>query len=328
MLFGFEILDLAIFIAISLTICITVCTLAMEAAVLFVPAFIFLFPSIVRGFPSVTPNEAIGLAITVEFFGYTSSVLGYWFRKQVDIKLGLRVLAITVPLAIVARVVAFFVPGQGLLIIFAIVLIVLAAIIFRAYRHEVRHGCLLCGDSIAAMRMGDDMTDQELADEMAAITTPPEAVDLTRHAAPGARRPDLSHTVDMGWLDRLILSSAGILGGVIGVAIGEISNTFLTIRKKVPVKVATGTSALVLHITILAALSANLVVLFGPFELPNVEEIVIPWKIAFILAPVVIIGGQIGSMVNSMLSDHTLLRMMMTAYTLVALFVLYNVFIG
>ena len=49
----------------------------MEAAVLFVPAFLFLFPKIVEGFPQITPNEASGLAITVEFFGYTSSVLGY-----------------------------------------------------------------------------------------------------------------------------------------------------------------------------------------------------------------------------------------------------------
>ena len=111
MLFGFPIADLAIFVGISLFICITVCTLAMEAAVLFVPAFLFLFPRMIEGFPQITPNEAIGLAITVEFFGYTSSVLGYWFRNQVDVRLGLRILAITVPLAIIARIAAFFNTG-------------------------------------------------------------------------------------------------------------------------------------------------------------------------------------------------------------------------
>lgn len=314
MLFGFEFLDLAIFIGISLAICITVCTLAMEAAVLFVPAFVFLFPRMMEGFPTVSPNEAIGLAITVEFFGYSSSVLGYWFRKQVDLKLALRLLAITVPLAVVARFAAFFVPESGLLIIFGIVLLVLAVIIFRAYRHDVRHGCLLCGDSIAAMRMGDNAA--------------PEVSDLAEGAPKEAQRPDLGGTIGFNWLDRIIISSAGLFGGVIGVAIGEISNTFLTIRKKVPVKVATGTSALVLHITILAALCANLVVLFADLSFIDVEEIVIPWRIAFILAPVVIIGGQIGSMINSKLSDQMLLQLMMTAYTLVGLFVLYNVFAG
>lgn len=328
MLFGFEYVDLAIFIAISLAICITVCTLAMEAAVLFVPAFIFLFPNMMTGFPTVTANEAIGLAITVEFFGYTSSVLGYYFRKQVDIKLGFRVLMYTVPLAIIARLLAYGVPGTVLLTIFGVVLLVLAAVIFRAYRHDVRHGCLLCGDSIAAMRMGDDLSDEDIKAEVAAITTPPEAVDFTEHAAPGAQRPDLGGSIIFGWFDKMIVASAGILGGMNGIAIGEISNTFLTIRKKIPVKIATGTSALVLHITILAALLTNLLVIFADLPFIDAENIIIPWRIAFILAPVVIIGGQIGSMINSKLSDQMLLRLMMTAYTVVGVFVIYRVFIA
>ena len=83
-----------------------------------------------------------------------------------------------------------------------------------------------------------------------------------------------------------------------------------------------------LHITILSALCANLLVLFGDIKFIDVEEIVIPWRIAFILAPVVIVGGQIGSMLNSRLSDEMLIKLMMTAYTLVGVFVLFNVFRG
>ena len=41
MIFGFAPLDLLFFIAVSLAICITVCTLAMKASVLFTPAFVF-----------------------------------------------------------------------------------------------------------------------------------------------------------------------------------------------------------------------------------------------------------------------------------------------
>lgn len=325
MLFGFEVPDLTIFVLISLLICITVCSLAMEAAVLFVPAFIFLFPRIVSGFPTVTPNEAIGLAITVEFFGYTSSVLGYWFRNQVDIKLGLRLLAITVPFAVLARVLAFFVPESGLLVVFGVVLLVLAVIIFRAYRSGIRHTCLLCGDSIAAMHMGD-------SDQNSGAVTQAAGADATIGEAnpqkPASGRPNLSSTIKFNLVDRLIMTSAGALAGVIGVGIGEISNTFLSIRKQVPIKVGTGTAAFVLHITILSALCANLLVLFGDIKFIDVEEIVIPWRIAFILAPVVIVGGQIGSMLNSRLSDEMLIKLMMTAYTLVGVFVLFNVFRG
>jgi len=321
MLFGFQIPDLLIFVVISLGICITVCALAMEAAVLFVPAFIFLFPRIINGFPQVSANEAIGLAITVEFFGYTSSVLGYWFRRQIDWRLGLRVLALTVPLAVAFRVVAFFVPRDGLIFIFGVVLLVLAWILFKAYRDEVRHTCLLCGDSIAAMRMGDGSDAAVVASANPGLAIGPAGFV----PSPKKERPNLSHTIVFNWFDRLILAVAGALAGVTGVAIGEITNTFLTIRKKVPLKVATGTNALVLHVTILSALCANLVVLFGDIPFINVQKVVIPWHIAFILAPIVVVGGQIGSMLNSKLSDLMLLRIMIAAYTLVAMFVLYNV---
>lgn len=313
MVLGFPVGDLVFLIGVSLLICITVCTLAMEAAVLFVPAFLFLFPKIVEGFPQITPNEAIGLAITVEFFGYTSSVLGYWFRKQIDIQLGLRILAITVPFAIAARVGAFYIPGEGLLVVFGVVLLALAWILMQSYFGGIRHTCLLCGDSIATMR-----TDDEGGDD-------PADKSLNNMIDPVTKRPRMSQTVQFNGADKTILSNAGVLAGVIGVAIGEITNTFLSIRKNMPIKVATGTAALVLHVTILAALCANLVVIFGDFSFIDTEDIVIPWKIAFILAPVVIIGGQIGSMINSKLSDHALARSMIAAYTLVGGFVLFNV---
>ncbi len=39
MVLGFEFVDFLIIVIVALAICITVCTLAMEAAVLFTPAF-------------------------------------------------------------------------------------------------------------------------------------------------------------------------------------------------------------------------------------------------------------------------------------------------
>jgi len=47
--------------------------------------------------------------------------------------------------------------------------------------------------------------------------------------------------------------------------------------------------------------------------------------IVFAVAPVVIMGGQIGSMFNSKLSDHMLVKLIMIAYTLVGAFMLFNV---
>ena len=153
----------------------------------------------------------------------------------------------------------------------------------------------------------------------------PVAEALSEEPVIKSKQPDLSHTISFGRADQLIVSTASVLVGVIGVAIGKISNTFLSIRKKVPVKISIGTSALGLHVTILPALCVNLVIIFCELSFISTEKIVISWRIAFILAPVVIFGGQIGSMINSPLGDHTMLKTMMVAYTLVGLFVLYNV---
>jgi uncharacterized membrane protein YfcA len=284
----------------------------MEASVLFLPAFLFLFPFIITNFPDVTPNEAIGLAITIEFFGYTSSVTGYWLRGQVDFRLGMKVLAITVPLAIVGRLVAYFIPGNGLLLVFGLVLIALAFIIFREYQGEIRHTCLLCGDSLMAMRY-------ESAEKSAeGATTAGTGADTGKK-----KRPRFNVSFDN--MDRGILSIGGAFGGFIGVAIGEIANTFLSVRKQVPVKVATGTAALVLHITILSALATNVVIIYGDFELFQAKDIEIPWTIAWILAPVVIVGGQIGSYINSKISDQALIRSLMTAYVVIGVWVLFNI---
>jgi uncharacterized membrane protein YfcA len=282
----------------------------MEASVLFTPAFLFLFPFMIKGFPTVSVNEAIGLAITIEFFGYTSSVTGYWLRGQVDWRLGLRLLKYTVPFAVAGVFLRFLVPQQSLLIIFGVVLLGLAFIIFRAYQGEIRHTCLLCGDSLAMKFMEHE------AEEEAAPGNP--GVNPTADG-----KPRFSFAYDNQ--DRGIVSIAGVFAGLVGVAIGEISNTFLSVRKGIPVKVATGTAALILHITILSALVASLFVLWTNFEVFHAEAISIPWKIAFIIAPVVIVGGQIGAMINSKISDKALVRALMTAYLVVGLFVIYSI---
>jgi uncharacterized membrane protein YfcA len=311
MVLGFEFVDFLIIVIVALAICVTVCTLAMEAAVLFTPAFIFVFPYFIEGFPKVTANEAIGLAITIEFFGYTSSVLGYWFRRQVDLQVALKVLAYTVPLAVFGRMAAYFIPEVWLLMLFGLVLLALAAIIFREYQGEMRHTCLLCGDSLMAMKYGGD----------ADAAGPGEAAP----AATGfIARAQLGHAVGLVFnaADRVIMWIAGAFAGLVGVAIGEISNTFLTVRKDLPVKIATGTSALVLHLTILSALAANLLVLWADLDVFEAKDIDLPWRIVIIIAPVVIIGGQIGAYINSKVSDRALIRAMITAYSVIGVFVL------
>jgi len=294
MILGFTPLELLIIITVALAICTTVCSLAMEAAVLFTPAFLFLFPTLIPDFPHITPNEAIGLAITIEFFGYTSSVTGYWFRRQIDFSIAGKALALTIPLAVFARAASYFVTAQGLMLVFGFLLLGLAVTLYRAHRHP----------------------------KEASPNYRPRVYLLK----PG--NPTCFSKFLLNGLDQLIFLSAGAFAGLVGIAIGEISNTFLTVRKKIPVKISTGTSALILHATILSALAMNLVILKLAPAFFRAQQIAIPWRVAVIIAPVVLIGGQIGAFINSRIKDQTILKALMTVYLLVGLFVLLRTFKG
>ena len=287
MILSFELINLLILVAISLAICVTLCTLSMEASVLFTPAFLFVFPSLISGFPRLEPNEAIGLALIVEFFGYTSSVSGYWFRHQIDFPLAGKALKLTVPVAIIGRLASCFTPEQGLMLVFGILLLILSAILYRAH-FQPRDG--LSGHN--------------------------PRTHLLKPVNPGSL--SASHS----GLDRLVIGSAGLLAGLVGIGIGEISNTFLTVRRRIPARIATGTSALILHITILSALVANIAVLNLAPGFFHAGQIAIPWRVAAILGPVVVVSGQLGSFINSRLSERTIIRALVIAYILVGLFVL------
>jgi len=288
MILGFTPPELLLIVSIALLICTTVCALAMEAAVLFTPAFLFLFPKLIVAFPPITPNEAIGLAITIEFFGYTSSVAGYWFRRQIDFTIAGKTLALTIPLAVLARAVSYFVPAQWLLLVFGFLLMGLAATLYRAHRH------------------------------------PKEAVTVyhPRTHLLKSSHPRSFSQFRFNRLDRLMLLSAGAFAGLVGIAIGELSNTFLTVRKQLPIKLSIGTSALILHATILSALATNLAILKLAPGLFHAEQIAIPWRVAAVIAPVVLVGGQIGAFLNSRLKEQTILKGLIAVYLLVGLFVL------
>ena len=55
------------------------------------------------------------------------------------------------------------------------------------------------------------------------------------------------------------------------------------------------------------------------------SDIEIPWRIAFFLAPLVIVAGQTGSFINSRLNDRTIMSLMIGAYGVIGVFVLANV---
>jgi uncharacterized membrane protein YfcA len=298
---------LVMLVLLGFLIATTVNTFAMEAAVLFTPAFLFVFPVLVPGFPAVGAQAAIGLALFVELFGYSSSVGAYWFRHQIDFHIGLKILAVTVPIAIFARVGSYLVPSNLLMLAFAGLLVTLSIVLYESHEH---------GPSLMDLALEKPVTGFGLVDAV-----PDDYESHTRMFADGG--DDGMGTQDGFHLERfdyLITGVGGMLAGLVGIAIGELTQTMLTVRKKISIQMSTGTSAFVLHLTIVSALVTNVLLLrFAPSVAG--EGFTIPFGVGAFVAFGCVFGGQMGAFLNNRLSEARIMQLLIVAYFCIGLFV-------
>ncbi|EFW93843.1 hypothetical protein ZOD2009_01830 [Haladaptatus paucihalophilus DX253] len=293
---GFSPTGLAFFVLLTFLIATTVNTFAMEAAVLFTPAFLFVYPELVPAFPDLALQGAIGLALFVELFGYTSSVSAYWFRGQVDWTVAKAVLAVSVPVAIVARAVSYFVPSTALKVLFGGMLLVLSFVLYLSHRDGKS-----LGDLVDASRLFGDSS---------------------RIRTDGGT-PD---TTQFDRFDRTIAGVGGAMAGLVGIAIGELAQTLLTVRKNVSIRISTGTSALILHGTIVSALVANLLLLRYAPESFSGHDFTVPFEFGLVAGVTCAVGGQTGAFLNSRVPEHRTVQTMTVVYSLVGVFTLVRVF--
>lgn len=278
-----ELLQFWYLFPIALLICIIVCTLAMEGAVLFTPSFLFLFPAIIVTFPRLTPNEAIGLALMIEFAGYSSSAYGYSRQRLIDYDLAKSLLMITVPLAIAARLASSLVPSRVLLVAFGLVLFILAIILF----YNLKNPPLPLENSMNKCITGRDGRKYYYS------------------------KCKLDNT------GRFSALNAGIFAGMIGIGVGEITNTLLMIRYRIPVQIATATSVFIVALTVLTASITHAYLILS-------EGITIPWNIVVVFLPAVLIGGQIAPYICTAIKEITLKKIQIIMFFIVSVIVLYR----
>jgi uncharacterized membrane protein YfcA len=334
-MFGLDIplYGLLLLVLLGFTIATIVNTFAMEAAVLFTPAFLFVFPLVVPNFPALSINAAIGLALFVELFGYSSSVAAYWYRHQIDFNIAAKVLLITVPTAVLARAGSYYVPPKVLMLGFGVLLVVLSVVLYES--HE--HGPSLV-DTVAEKPelsllavLGEEYEPRTrvMTDTHDAAETPPSdtmggpAASEDERATGKALMGDGSDgtVFHLETLDVLISFGGGVLAGLVGIAIGELTQTMLALRRRVPLKLSTGTSALVLHVTIVAALIANVALLtFAPSV--TGEGFTVPFLLGSFVATGCLFGGQAGAFLNNRLPETVVMWMLIVVYLLVGVFVL------
>ena len=101
---------------------------------------------------------------------------------------------------------------------------------------------------------------------------------------------------------RMIAGVGGLFIGMISTGLGELNGYLLLQRCRVPSRVAVATSVFVVAITALVASTGH----FVKFVQAGGESLDMVLSLVIFTAPGVIIGGQLGPMVSSRISQHTL----------------------
>jgi len=323
---------MVLLVLLGFTIATIVNTFAMEAAVLFTPAFLFVFPLVVPGFPDLAINAAIGLALFVELFGYSSSVAAYWYRHQIDFNVAGKILIITIPTAMLARTASYSVSSDALMVGFGVLLVVLAVVLYEAHEHgpslvdtvaekpELSLLAVLSEEYEPRTRVLSDTHDAEETPPSAAMGGPAESV-AERATGPALMGDgDDATAFHLERPDVAISVLGGTLAGLVGIAIGELTQTMLALRRRVPLQLSTGTSALVLHATIVAALVANVLLLRYAPSITG-PGFTVPFDVGIFVAMGCLFGGQAGAYLNNRLSETTVMAMLIGLYFVVGVFV-------
>ena len=252
---------------------LAIATLAMASgiggATFFAPLFILAL--------RLPPEVAIGTALITEFFGFGSGLFAYSRQRVIDYKLGLLMLAATIPLAIVGTILAGVVDAEVLKIVLGVGLAAVAISFLHAPAEE----------------------EVEELDAQALKRVDKAGVDNCITARDGER---ICYNVDRKIQGMVTAGVGGLFVGMISTGLGELNDYFLLRRCKVPSRVGVATSVFVIAVTVLVASGSHVVrfVEAGPETMLQVASIVV------FTVPGVLIGGQLGPAIAKRIPDRVM----------------------
>lgn len=251
-------------------------------AALFTPIFVLVFPLLGEEYVLATTMTAIAAALFTQTFGFLSGFIGYYRRRLIDYALAWRLLRVSVPVAVLGALAASLVHESMLLGSYAVLVAVLAYVMWRNPMKAVEAGAHLEGRVVV------------------------EKV--------GSRGEHYTYDMPAFGPGSYALTGIGaFLTGMVSVGIGEVTISQLT-HKRVPIAVAAATSVLVVILTIVfatATLFAELVRSGG--------WTAIPWNLLVYDIPGVLIGGQIGPRLQGLVPQHRLRRAISLLFIVLAI---------
>lgn len=269
---------------VSILVATTAMASGVEGATFFAPIFILLL-----GLP---PEVAIGTGLITEVFGFASGLYAYRRKRLIDYKLGTALLVVTIPMALLGTWLSGIIDPNLLKIVLGIGLLAIGANFLRTPAHE----------------------EVQRLDQHAQTLDSPGM----RNCIVTASGEEICYQVCNRTEGRVIAGIGSLFMGMVSTGLGEMNGFYLLRRCRVPARVAVATSVFVVAITALVASTGH----FVRFVQSGGDSITIVLSLVVFTAPGVIIGGQIGSMVASRISQQVLERALGVLFILVALLML------
>ncbi len=275
-------------------VAICVATLANLSGIggpaLFIPIFVIAFPLLGPEYP-MTTAAAIGAALFTGVFGFSSGFLSYYRKGLIDFRSAVPFIGVAVPIAVIG----------------ALLLAVLK-------EHE-----LLLKGSYAALMLALCPVILSHAPPPLIDPTHPDN-DPSRGNRPIRRLTDrrgntyVYRKPEQGVRGGLFTALGAFLTGLLGVGMGEVIMPQLVKRNHVPVAVAAATSVFIVILTFIAASFTQVTALIATGGVNA-----IPWNLVCYTVPGVIIGGQMGPMLQGRFAQSTMERFIALLFGLIGL---------
>lgn len=280
---------------VSILIATTAMLSGIGGAALFMPIFILLFPLLGPEYILASPVAAVGVALLTELFGFSSGFIGYFRKRLIDFHLAKTFLMISVPAAIGGALIAHHVDSGIVITGYGVLILIVAGIMFRG--HEILLETEL---ALAKEKNGNGQSFQR---------------QLTDHKG---NIYEYNHCSS-----RLVPTGlGGFLTGLLSVGIGETVMPQLVRFCRTPVPVAAATSILVVIITVMSASFTHIITLVQAGGLEAV-----PWHLVAYTIPGVIIGGQIGPILQGRIPSHFMERAIAILFFFIGIAMLWTAFV-
>ena len=271
---------------IAFCVCLIATSSSVEGAVFFTPIFILLFP-VIAGV-HIVPVEAIFIALSTELFGFGSALTGYLRRRLTDTSVAKKVLLVSIPVAMAFGFVSHIVPEKIILALLGLIMLLLSGMMLYSF-----------------FRGGPENTEE------AKGSGSPTRVDTMG-------RP-YWYTYRHGPFGVAWSALGGVLVGLTGIGIGELSTTTLIVRNKLPVRVAIGTGVMIVALTVFPATLVHALVF-------STGELNVHWNILFMTIPAVACGGQVSPFINNRVAGEKMKAFLALVFILVGILLLWRAF--